>query len=72
MKITKNHQVVVPVGEVIEYEGKVYCCKRDEKMTSCGCCAFVLSLCDIMACGGNDRPDGLYVHFVPFGEEERI
>lgn len=79
MIITGECKVVVAVGEPIAYDGKVWRCVRDVDTAPNTCknhCAFydpfLKPLCHIMECRYSERPDGLAVHFVPFGEEERI
>lgn len=77
MIITKEGKIVVAVGEPIAYAGRVWRCAQDTGSVHNPCtnrCAFTKSslqrLCRIMECRFDERPDGLAVHFVPFGAEE--
>lgn len=77
MIITKEGHIVVAVGEAIAYSGKVWRCAQDTYSAPKTCskyCSFnnpsLRSICKIMECRYSERPDGLAVHFVPFGAEE--
>lgn len=75
MIITQNGRVVAFVGDVIMVAGRVYLCVLDKckapKMCSGHCSFFDSSLvCEVMECCPDGRPDGLAVHFVPYGAEE--
>lgn len=77
MIVTREHKVIVAVGEAIAYAGKVWRCAQDTDTASNTCtkhCSFydpsLKPICKIMECRYCDRPDGLAVHFVPFGAEE--
>ena len=77
MIITKEGHIVVAVGEAIAYAGKVWRCVQDVEPFHNACtqhCAFgdhpLKYLCRTMECRFDERPDGLAVHFVPFGAEE--
>lgn len=69
-------RVVVAVGEAISYAGKVWRCVEDTSTIpdTCNHCSFsnpsLKPLCKILECRFGFRPDGLAVHFVPFGEKE--
>lgn len=77
MTFNREIKVVVPVGEPIAYEGKVWRCVQDTDTTPNSCinrCSFnnpsLKPLCKVLECRFDERPDGVAVHFVPFGAEE--
>lgn len=77
MIVTKEGKIVVSVGEPIGYEGRVWRCVQDTDRGSITCeeyCSFgspdLKPVCEVLECRFSDRPDGLAVHFVPFGAEE--
>lgn len=72
MIITKEGSIVVAVGEVIAYKGRVFGCKASDSTVRCGLCAFNEDdkVCDLMECRLGMRDDGLNVIFKPFGEME--
>lgn len=77
MIINREIKVVVPVGEAIAYAGKVWRCAQDTDSVPNTCvklCSFndssLKPICKILECRYSERPDGLAVHFVPFGVEE--
>lgn len=77
MIINRENKVVVAVGEAIAYKGKVWRCAQDTESTPYMCekhCSFhdfsLKHLCNMLECRFDERPDGLAVHFVPFGAEE--
>lgn len=77
MIINREYKVVVAVGEAIAYKGKVWRCVQDTDSAPNACvklCSFndpyLKPICKIMECRYSERPDGLAVHFIPFGAEE--
>lgn len=76
MIITKEGCIVVAVGEVISYNGRVYgCMAAPDVFGPGGCgeeCAFSKDsrICARMECRSNMRADGLCVLFKLFGEME--
>lgn len=77
MIINREIKVVVAVGEPISYAGRVWRCVQDVDTAPDTCmnhCSFnnpsLKPLCKVLECRYDERPDGLAVHFVPFGAEE--
>lgn len=75
MIITKEGTIVMAVGDVFVFDGRVYSCEVDTGVDLSGECERCVGnkypwLCSIMECGSNRRGDGLSVSFKPFGEKE--
>lgn len=75
MILTIEGRVIVAVGEVISYKGRVCECVNDAGLKAGEACEKCVFCCHDMACvtlecRSEVRPDGLGVFYRPFGEKE--